>query len=92
MCVCACLIMPIASLNQPRELVVTWREDARNLMWTEFVPVHRAGEVLREAERAGDVGRAAAVRKALEARRAKDPATCASGENAQGGDGGNGGR
>jgi hypothetical protein len=85
-------MMALASLNQPRELVATWREDARNLMWTEFVPVHRAEEVVREAERAGNVGRAAAVRKALEARRAKDPAACASGKNAQGGNGGNGGR
>mgnify|MGYP005830498689 CR=1 FL=1 len=73
-------------------LTCTWREDARNLLWTEFLPAHGAEEALRRAEREGDTGRAAAIRKALEARRAKDPATCAPDENAQGGDGGSGGR
>ena len=82
--------MPIASLNPPRELVVTWREDARNLMWTEFVPVHGAGEAVREAERAGDVGRAAAIRKALEARTSKGHATCAPGRATGRQDGGDG--
>ena len=66
-CVCACF---------QRMLTCTWREDARNLMWTEFVPLTRAEEELCRAERDGDAGRAAAIRKALEARRAKDPATC----------------
>ena len=73
-------------------LTCTWREEARNLLWTEFVPLTRAEEELRRAEREGDAGRAAAIRKGLEARRAKGPATCASDEDAQGGDGGNGGR
>jgi len=88
-------MMAIASLNQPRELVATWREDARNLMWTEFVPVQRAEEAVREAEREGDVGRAAAIRKALEARTSKGHATCAPGRatsEQDGGDGGSGGR
>ena len=90
--------MPIATLYPPRELVVTlrepltctWREDARNLMWTEFVPVHGAEEALRQAEREGDSGRAAAIRKALEARRAKEPATCTPESDCEG-DGGSGG-
>jgi len=73
-------------------LTCTWREDARNLMWTEFVPVHRAEEELRRAESEGDSGRAAAIRKGLEARRAKGPATCASDEDARGADGGSGRR
>ena len=73
-------------------LTCTWREDARNLLWTEFVPPYKAEEALRQAERDGDTGRAAAIRKALEARRAKDRATCASDENAQGGNGRSGGR
>ena len=72
-------------------LTCTWREDARNLLWTEFVPPYKAEEALRQAERDGDTGRAAAIRKALEARRAKDRATCAS-DHAQGGDGRSGGR
>lgn len=77
--------MPIATLYPPRELVVTlreplrctWHEKARGLMWTEFVSVQGAGEVVHEAERAGDVGRAAAIRRALEARTSKGDATCA---------------
>ena len=102
-CVCAYSVMPIATLYPPRELVVTlreplvatWREEARNLMWTEFVPVHRAGEVVREAERVGDVGRAAAIQKALEVRTSKGRATCAPGRatsEQDGGDGRGGGR
>ena len=70
-----------------KELRCTWHEKARGLMWTEFVPDHRAEEELRRAEREGDSGRAAAIRRALKARSAKDPAACAS-EHAQGGDGG----
>ncbi len=83
--------MPIATLYPPREpLRCTWHEKARGLMWTEFVPVHRAGEVVREAERAGDVGRAAAIRRALEARRKAELAACAP-ERANRGNGGGAG-
>lgn len=69
--------MPIATLYPPRQLIVTlreplrctWHEKARGLMWTEFVSVQRGEEELRLAERKGDAGRAAAIRRALEARR-----------------------
>ena len=92
--------MPIATLYSPRELVVslreplrcTWHEKARGLMWTEFVPVHEAEKALRQAEWEGDTGRATAIRKALEARRRTELATCAP-ERADRGDGqGGGGR
>ena len=88
--------MPIATLDPPRELVVTlreplrctWHEKARGLMWTEFVPPHRGEEELRRAEREGDVGRAAAIRRALEARRKAESATCAPGHATSEQDGG----
>ena len=62
---------------QLKELRCTWHEKERGLMWTEFVPTHRAGEALRQAERKGDQVRAAAIAKALEAQRRAEPAACA---------------
>lgn len=59
-----------------RDLVITWYERSRCLMWTEFVPERRAKEELHRAEWEGDVGRACALRKAIEARLATNSASC----------------
>lgn len=53
--------MPNAS-----ELVITYLEASRGLMWTEFVPVHTAEAELQRAVDAGDTARADGIRKALE--------------------------
>ena len=36
-----------------RMLTCTWREDARNLLWTEFEPAHGAEEALLRADYPG---------------------------------------
>ena len=100
-CVCVCSIMPIATLYPPselvvtlrRDLVITWYERSRCLMWTEFVPFHKAQADLERSERAGDVGRACALRKSLEARRATNSAACTPERDCEsdGGEGGGGG-
>ena len=47
------------------ELVITWLQASRGLMWTEFVPTHKVQEELDRADRLEDTARADAIRKAL---------------------------
>lgn len=52
-------------MPNPSELVVTYLQASRGLMWTEFVPVHAAEAELQRAVAAGDTARADGIRKAL---------------------------
>ena len=52
-------------INHTNELVITWLQASRGLMWTEFVPMHRVQEELDRADRLEDTARADAIRKAL---------------------------
>lgn len=50
----------------PCELIVTYLQASRGLLWTEFIPLHRADDELSRAENAGQTERADAIRSALE--------------------------
>ncbi len=51
--------------HHANELVITWLQASRGLMWTEFVPTHKVQEELDRADRLEDTARADAIRKAL---------------------------
>ena len=51
---------------RPDELVVTYLQERRGLLWTEFVPVYAARVELQRAVDGGDTARAAGIRKGLE--------------------------
>ena len=52
--------------SQQNELVVTYSQASRGLLWTEFVPKHKAEEELKRSENTNDTARADSIRKALE--------------------------
>lgn len=53
-------------MPHPNELVITYLEAGRGLLWTEFVPVRAAAVELQRAVDAGDTARADGLRTGLD--------------------------
>tara|TARA_B110000444_G_C18664037_1_gene512129 strand:+ start:83 stop:340 length:258 start_codon:yes stop_codon:yes gene_type:complete len=70
--------LPRQALLARDDVVVTWLDAERKLMWTEFVPRRRLYCETVRAESAGDDGRADGLRKVLAAQRRAELAACAS--------------
>ena len=67
--------LPRQALPTRDDVVVTWQDAERKLMWTEFVPRRRLYCEIARSESEGDDGRAAGLRKVLAAQRNAEPAT-----------------